>query len=328
MMMIKVTGEHSYENGTCSVCGEADPDYVAPIEKFDVAGMTMSLGNSLAANFVVLHNDSLTGTENYAVIEKAYADGTTKSVTIPQSDWQAYGEYGYYFSYAGVAAKEMTDLFTVNVYNAEGVQIMNTYTRSIEDYCYDMLVEEEAKTAPNAESLALYVDILKYGAAAQDYFDDYNIGNLATARLSAAQLAYGAQEVSMEDIRVEGEGYLGATLSLKSEISMNFVYGNAVMDKAAYATISFTNHYNELKEKTVQAADFQAYGEAGKYIIVDGMSVADCSAVITVTVYDADGNVLTTTVDSVESYIARMSGADEVYPAILKLAKSAYNSFH
>ena len=205
---------------------------------------------------------------------------------------------------------------------------MNTYTRTIEDYCYDMLVEEEAKAAPNAESLALYVDILKYGAAAQDYFDDYNIENLATARLSEAQLAYGTQEVEMEDIRVPGTDYLGATLSLKSEISMNFVYGNAVIGNAAYATISFTDHYGNLKEERVEAAQFGAYGTSGKYVVVDGMAVADCSAPITVTLYNADDAEITTTVDSVESYICRMGTADAVYPAIMKLATTAYAYFH
>ena len=290
-------------------------------------GMTMTLGNSLAANFVI-GNAQVTGTGYVAEIVKEYADGTTKTVEIPQSQWQKYGSSGYYFTFYGVFAKEMTDLFTVNVYNADGEKVVATYVRSIEGYCYDQIVKEEGKTAPNAENLALYVDILKYGAAAQDYFDDYNIGNLATARLSEAQLAYGTETITMTDIRVKGTGYLGSTLSLKNEISMNFVFANSTINQAAYATISFTNHYGELKEKTVQAADFQLYGTSGKFVIVDGMAVADCSEQITVTLYTADGTVLSTNIDSVEAYIARMSNADVLYPAIMKLATSAYNYFH
>ena len=296
-------------------------------QMFDLAGMTMTLGNSLAANFVVM-KDELTGNGNYAVIEKTYADGTTKSVIIEQADWQPYGNDGYYFTYAGVFAKEMTDQFTVNVYNANGEQIMNTYTRTIEDYCYQQILKAEAQESPDPKDLALYIDILKYGAAAQDYFKDYNLDNLATARLSDVQLGYGTQNVNITDIRETGTGYMGSTLSLKNEISMNFVFDNATINKAAYATVSFTNHYGDLKEKTVKASDFQTFDTQGKYIVVDGMAVADCSAKITVTLYDISGSVLSTNVDSVASYIFRMSNADALYPAIMKLATSAYNYFH
>ena len=294
---------------------------------FDLDGMSMSLGNSLAVNFKV-SKSNLTGDDNYAVIEKAYADGSTKSVTIPQSQWTPIGSSAYYFTFTGVFAKEMTDTFTVNVYNANGEQIMNTYTSTMEDYCYRQLLKKEAEETPNAEELALYVDILKYGAAAQDYFNDYNIHKLATARLSEAQLAYGTQEITLTDSRQAGTGYQGSSLSLKNEISMNIAFANTTIDQAAYATVSFVNHYGTLKEKRVEAKDFQASGSKNKYIVVNGMSIADCSAPITVTLYDASGNVLSVTADSVESYIARMSNADALYPAIMKLAVSSYNYFH
>ena len=304
-----------------TVVGDEEP------QLFDLAGMTMSLGNSLAANFVIYKNH-ISGNDNYAVIEKTYANGTTKTVIIPQSQWQPYGNNAYYFTFNGVFAKEMTDEFTVNVYNANGEQIMNTYTRTIEDYCYQQILKEEQLDNPNPENLALYVDILKYGAIAQDYFDDYNMENPATARLSSTQLDYGTQSLSMTDTRQKGTGYIGSTLSLKNEISMNLVFDYATANKASYAMISFTNHYGTLKEKKVDSAEFQTLGNQGKYIVVDGMSIADCSAKITVTLYDTSGNTLSTCIDSVESYIARMSNADALYPAIMKLAVSAYNYFH
>ncbi|MBQ6839308.1 MAG: hypothetical protein IJO45_01280, partial [Oscillospiraceae bacterium] len=65
---------HSYENGTCSVCGEADPDYVEPIVKFDFSGSTMTLGNELVLNFVY-NKALLTGTDNYAKVTIAREDG-------------------------------------------------------------------------------------------------------------------------------------------------------------------------------------------------------------------------------------------------------------
>ena len=313
---------HSYVDGICEVCGAADPD---SIEKFNLAGMTMTLGNSLAANFVVNDSD-LEGTGYYAVITK---EGSTEAVTIPQSEWEVYtnNPARSYFTYEGVMAKQMTEEFTVIIYNAAGEQVNNTYVRSIAGYCRDQIEKEEGKASPDAEQLALYVDILKYGAAAQVFFK-YNTEKLATEGLTEAQLAYGAQEVEMEDVRVKGTGYRGATLSLENKISMNFVFQNATIDAAAYAMVTFTDHYNKAQEKRVEAADFEVYSTSAKYVVVEGMSVADSFAPITVTLHSADGTVLSTTVDSVESYIFRMGTADAVYPAIMKLANSAYNFFH
>ncbi|MBQ6839931.1 MAG: InlB B-repeat-containing protein, partial [Oscillospiraceae bacterium] len=79
---------HSYENGKCTVCGEADPDYVEPIVKFDFSGSTMTLGNELVLNFVY-NKALLTGTDNYAQVTIAREDGDY-TYEIPQSEWTAF----------------------------------------------------------------------------------------------------------------------------------------------------------------------------------------------------------------------------------------------
>ena len=315
---------HQWVNGACCYCGQWDPNFVPSV---GLSGMTMTLGNSLAANFVI-DTAKLDGDDHYAVITKTYADGTQPvSVTIPQSDWKVYSGKLYYFTFTGVNAKEMTDEFTVIVYNAQGRQVSVTYTRTIEDYCYGLITKEEAKAAPDTERLALYTDILNYGAAAQDFFT-YNTGNLANQRLTQAQQGYATQSVVTEDVRTQGTGYMGSTLSLKNEILMNFVYRNATINQAAYAVYTFRHHDGGEETVTVPASQFKAYGTSGKYIDVLGMKVADCNQVITVTLYDADGNVLSTSTDSVWSYASRNLSKHEVYRAVLKLADSAYNYFH
>ena len=291
------------------------------------SGMTMTLGNSLAANFVI-DTAKLSGTDNYAVITKYYADGTAPaSVTVPQSQWPVYSGKLRYIPFTGVNAKEMTDEFVVVVYNAAGVQVSETYKRTIEDYCYGLITKEENKAAPDPERLALYTDMLNYGAAAQDFFE-YNLLRLANQRLSSAQMAYATQSVTTNDVRTKGTGYMGSTLSLKNEILMNFVYQNATINKASYAVYTFQHHDGGQVSVTVPASQFKAYGTAGKYIDVVGMKVADCNQVITVKLYDANGNVLSTSTDSVWSYASRNLSKHEVYDAVLKLADSAYKYFH
>ena len=318
------TEGHLFVDGACQMCGMEDP-YQAPLVAF--SGMTMTLGNSLAANFVI-NTALLEGSGHYAVITKTYADGTQPvSVTVPRSDWKVYNADLYYFTFSGVNAKEMTDRFTVIVYNAAGKQVSVTYERTIEDYCYGLITKEEGSSAPDPERLALYTDILNYGAAAQDFFS-YNLENLANGRLTQAQQAYATAQVEGENICDPGAGYMGSTLSLKNEILMNFVYRNATIDQAAYAVYTFRHHDGGQVSVTVPAEEFRPYGTTGKYIDVKGMKVADCGEVITVTLYDADGNILSTSTDSVWSYASRNLSKHEVYTAVLKLADSAWNFFH
>ena len=310
----------------CMTCGRGghDSDYTA---QNIFAGMTMTLGNSLAVNFVV-DTAYLVGNDHYAVITKTYADQTEDvTLTIPQSQWQVYSKKQYYFTFTGINAKEMTDRFTVRIYNAAGEQVSVTYSRTIADYCYGLLTKEAIKAEPDPVRLALYTDILNYGAAAQDFFG-YHTNNPANGRLTAAQRAYATQNVPLEDIRTEGEGYMGSTLSLKNEILMNFVFTNEVLDNTAYAVYTFQHHDGGEEQITVPIANCRAYGSTGKYLDVKGMKVADCGQVITVTLYDADGNVLSTSTDSVWSYASRNTAKHAVYTAVLKLADSAYKYFH
>ena len=64
------------------------------------------------------------------------------------------------------------------------------------------------------------------------------------------------------------------------------------------------------------------------YVPVAGMAVADCSQLVTVKVYNAEGVEVANAQDSISSYIARKSGSDPLYEALMKFSVSAYASFH
>jgi len=320
------------------VSGEIAMEEEEPeIEKFNLAGATMTLGNSLAMNFVI-DTSKLDGDGHYAVITKEYADGSEVVVTVEQKDWIVYSGKLYYFTFNGVSAKEMTDDLYVEVYNKDGIKVTNTWTDSVRNYAMrgvnkELSVINNSATSASAlaaskEKLALYVDMLNYGSAAQVEFSNYHSDDMANNTLTDEAKEYATGELELESCQVKGNGYAGTTLTLKSQIQLNFVFNKSVVTTDMYAVVTYTNHYGNEKTLTISGEEFMEYSSTRWYIPVTGMSVADCFAPITLTIYSADGTVVTSAVDSVESYVSRGGSTKEIYMAIMKFATSAYNSFH
>ena len=111
----------------------------------------------------------LAGTDNYAVLTRTYADGTTEEVRVEQADWSKANTTDYYVSYSKIAAKEMGDEVTVVFYNAAGEQLTVPATDSIKAYAFRGLkaLAGVADGTKNATLRTLLVDLLNYGAAAQ-----------------------------------------------------------------------------------------------------------------------------------------------------------------
>jgi hypothetical protein len=221
----------------------------------------------------------------------------------------------------------MNDQLTVIVYNAEGEQISNTYTDSVAGYCLRKLKEEEGKAAPRAKYLTLYVDMLNYGAAAQQKWT-YNTDALANAELTETQKGYATVIGEKENILQKGEGYKGTSLSLKDNILMNVAFEASFLENVAYAEVNFVSHNNVDKSVTVAIEDFIAQGSATKYISIDVMAVADYAQPVTVKLYNADGECVSTTIDSMGSYAGRQTKDVYLYEAILAFGMGAYNYFH
>ncbi len=96
-----------------------------------------------------------------------------------------------------------------------------------------------------------------------------------------------------------------------------------------YAIAAYTDHYGNAKE--VRLDEFKLYASGLHYVSVSGMAVADCSSVVSCTIYNSNGQQIASASDSVEGYIARQLASgrtDDIYTAILKFAASAYNYFH
>lgn len=295
------------------------------IDLFEIDGTTMTLGNNLQINFFVEPTDLTEGETYYAVIAREGKE----SLTVRQADWKYSTTYSQYYIPCGVAAKEMTDILSVAVYNSKNEAVSQIWVDSVRDYTMRGIANEGAKEAPNVELLTLYVDMLNYGAQAQTYFV-YSESDLANALLSDTQAAYATGEVTMSDNRVKGDGYSAGSLSLDYQIVLNFFFQEEI--EGEYAVAAFTNHNGSEESVTIESSQFRRLeNDTDWYVSVTGMAVADYAQLVTVTVYDADGKAVASASDSVESYAARANGEDALgllAKQIVRVGTAAHNYFH
>ncbi|MBQ6839088.1 MAG: hypothetical protein IJO45_00150, partial [Oscillospiraceae bacterium] len=76
----------------------------------------------------------------------------------------------------------------------------------------------------------------------------------------------------------------------------------------------------------IEAADFLTFNSSMKMVQINTLVVADCRTMVSVELFDADGNSLGVSKNSVESYTAR--SGQELFKAILAFGDSAYAKFH
>ena len=291
----------------CPACGtvtktatEEEPE----IQKFDLAGSNMTLGNELKLNFMVKASD--------------VADGCTAKVTHKGETHEvALSKYNasYYKVTYGVAAKEMADDVTVEIVDAKGNVVSNAYTTSVRDYGMKVL----AMGNMGAKVKTVVVDMLNYGAEAQTYFG-YNTSDLANNQLTEEQKNLATATVACANNQVKGENYAGATLTLEDSILLNLMF-KGTDTTGMSAEIKFTDYAGTDKTVTLTADEFGTYGSYIK-IVVDEIVLADAFSVVSVTIYNANGTVYAQGSDSVESYVARSAKTD-LNDAIMKFATSA-----
>ena len=288
--------------------------------RFELAGANVKLGDSLDMFFYVNYAD-LDGENYYAEIRRTYSDDTAdKVIKVPYRQWEHYDDNRIRVVYNGLAAKEMTDMLYVTIYSDDGTAVSQTWEDSIKAYAMRQL-----NKTTDAKLQTVLVDMLNYGAAAQDYFDDYGIDDLANADLTAEQKAYATQSVNPVDGRVKGTNYYGTTISLKSNILLTMYFENLSTDM--HAEITYTDHNGNEEKLTVEGKDFYVRNGGIYGIDVTGMAVADGKQLITCVVYDAEGNEVARAVDSIEGYLARMGEADPVYEMVMKFVVSAIAHF-
>ena len=285
---------------------------------FEIEGAPMAvlanidMLNTLDMNFYVAQSN-FEGEGYYA---KMVGPNGTK--TILMSAWVKNGGY-YQFTYGGLAAKQMSANITVTIYDADGNRVSQPWVDSIRAYVMRILNKPE-----EAKSYTMLVDMLNYGAAAQQYFG-YQTDDLANSLLSDAQKAYGTTTAKpCTNSRVAGDNYYGTNFDFENRISMNLYFTNLTDDMTA--TVTFDDHLGQPREVVVPGTDFITNGKC-KVINVSEIVAADGRQPVTCTIRSGD-QVVASVTDSLESYVARMSGDYPWLMEIMKFSDSARSYLH
>ena len=291
---------------------EGEQYVITALKLFNIAGTNVAVQESLDVYFYVNKAD-LVGQDYYAEVTKTYADSADVVVRIPYEDWQVYSKTMFRFACEGIYAFEMTDDIRVTIYHADGTPASNEKVDSVQKYTLRLL------NSSNDEQLkTVLVDMLNYGAATQEYFG-YNQENLAANGDEIFQ-KYATKEVSYQDYREKGTNYVGTTLTAGDTLEMTLYFRNITSDMTA--DLTYTDVYGDEINMSVPGSDFTKRGDMIG-VAVPAMPIYDGRQLVTCEVKDANGEVVAKVVDSIESYVARMSETSEVFDQIMKFVESA-----
>ena len=288
------------------------------VVKFDIDVARMILGNALEFQFGVSTTKIPDKTGYYAVIEKSWADGTITTKTVPAEQWGTAGTY-HAVVYDGLAAKEMGDTFYVTIYNAQGVAVSNAREDSVRAYVARAFATQTGK------GKTMLVDMLNYGAAAQNYFN-YNTGDLANNQLTDAQKACGTKTAAATANKlVQGANYKGTRLVLVSRIQMQIAFTG--VDRTMYAQYTYTDHNGKIQSVFVTGEEFVKAGDL--YAVeLNKLVYSDARQLVTIQLYDSEGKLLSTVQDSIESYVNRSDATTPLFECLMKFADSAKAYLH
>ncbi len=300
------TGDHTYVDGTCSVCGASEAPAVTPDENLKFT-MNISVGAAMSVSYNVMASAVSKYADFYLEVSKASPEGEPTVITygLTEGHEPMVNMMGIIYSatFAGISAKQMGDEFSTTLYaiDAEGnLYKGETVVESIKGYLVSKSSEENATDAFKTMS----VDMLKYGAAAQTIFA-YGTDNLVTADLSEELLAYATVELP-EATDISAASGEGATISVNVTVGSKVELGLSIFKTGLSAPETVRceirdSEGNLLAEPTVANAMnmmFSAgYSEVG---------AREMRKPITATFYMGDEAVSQTITWSVESYVAQV----------------------
>lgn len=213
--------------------------------------------------------------------------------------------------FTDIAPDQLTESITATIYGtspSEGTELVGeTLTYSVAEYCYTTLAN--SSSASKAKLRTLLVDLLNYGAAAQEYTDT-NLDNLANAELTTTQEAWGTQEdpeltknaTITNNMDGEKANWISAKLILKDSITIRFKFEASDIENLKVKV----NGSNIASKNIVSAGEENKY-----YAIYEGIKANQMRQDLSVVVYDGENAVSETLTYSVEAYATHMSSAGE-----------------
>ena len=219
------------------------------------------------------------------------------------------------FSYMDIAPYMVKDSVTATLYvtDADGYLCSSEPKEySVKNYCHDMLNHES--TQGNAELQTLLVDMLNYGAAAQEYVG-YHTDNLANKDLTAEELAKGTQEAPVSENKLNTAvavpetvkaTFKGAGLYLDETVSLRFGF-EAANTRGLTVQVAYTKQNGESAVKTFTEKDFVKSGSR-YYVYFSELIASQMRQTVQATIYEGNTAVSNTINYSIESYVAQAQG--------------------
>ena len=269
-------GDHSYVNGTCSVCGAADPNY----NSLTLTGKTFSLSfeDEILVNFYYTVSDTSKVAEQGMLV--FYTNPGSASVSNADerySDYNYNSVTGYYVTTTkGIAAKQMGDTRYYAAYAklSDGSYVYSDlYAYSPKKYALSRLANSTSDSMK-----ALCVAMLNYGTEAQLYFN-YRTDDLMNATLTTQQqalvtayssnlfkgaIAADASKVGSFAKTSTGFKSRSATVSFEGAFAINYYF---TPDAAVDNNITF---YYWTAEDYAKASSLSTSNASGKMTMVKG----------------------------------------------------------
>lgn len=305
------------------VCGACEYEDLAAVPKYpplSFRGASLALHSDLTVVFTMDRAQLEAGgyTEVYALFawegeEPTVVETYTETETTLQ------------FRFENVAPFRMGDSFTATPYAMRDGKTVagKVQTYGIGDYCRNKLLQETT----DAKTRTLLVDLLRYGAATQQYVG-YRTDALADAFLTAEQAAWGTADVpSMASVTdaahvvLEGAtaSWQSASLLLKNRISVRTVF---TAEAAEGLTVRVTDGDGKLLDELVPEAE----GDGRFCVQFNGNSAAKLSECVLFTVCRDGEAVSNTLAYSVESYCCGKQNDPDATLAALVVALMRYGN--
>ena len=293
--------------------GEEIPVGPTYVEGLKIAGKNVAFAADYTMVFAVSKANYEAYEQVYLEVQKKLYEGDVEFETATLTETEMLNGM-YAFRYKNFAAREIASEVQATVYakDADGnVFYGPTLTYSMREYA-----ENQIGKTTNAYFKVMMVDFLNYGAAAQNHFA-YNKDDLANKNIDAYQ-GLATKDVTIED---EKGGHTDTSyeidvtnfnLIFKSKITMVFATGMTDAEQAAYAAagayakVTYTNFEGEAMAVEIALDDAtNVVKQSGKWCVMyDGMKAREMDTIVTVAIYDADGNQISNQVTySVNSYV-------------------------
>ena len=306
---LKRTGTaHDFDGDVCAVCG-------ANREAPQFSGASITLTDDLNLNFKVDPAQlEKNGYEDaYVVFEFC---GQTITVTEPVEKDGILS-----FTYPGIAPHQMAETMTATLYlTLDGATVSHTTQYSVADYCTNMLAKCTGEEYRQLRTLL--VDMLYYGAAAQQYVDP-SATELVTDILTDAQKAERTQ-TDRTLTTVTNAGYETVVAPQAQWNSASLVLKDAVKVRLKFAAESTDGMTVEVKvgDRTyiLSGEDIVPAETNGNYYVVfDELDASQLSEELYITVCRGGEKVSNTLRYSVESYAcAKQNDPDAKLQALVK----------